>query len=66
MGIAGLVFRNFQVLFELLWIDRGDVDLALVVKDWSWSLDEFEVRIVDVGGVDLGGHLETYRPIDHV
>ena len=66
MGIAGLVFRNFQVLFELLWIDRGDVDLALVVEDWCWSLDEFEVRIVDVSGVDLGGHLETYRPIDHV
>ena len=58
MGIAGLVFHNFQFLFELLWIDRGDVDWALVVKDWCWSLDEFEVRIVNAG--DLGGHLETY------
>ena len=65
VGIAGLVFHNFQILFELLWVDRGDVDLALVVKDWCRSLDEFEVWIVDVGGVVRGGHLKTDRSINY-
>ena len=42
------------------------MNLALVVKDWCWSLSDFDVRIVDVGGVVLGSHLKAYRPINHV